>query len=463
MIVLLVPELLTNRRALARLLHFPENVGVRFHDLALGDDPLLPALLVWVEGLAQDATVVQNVLAPLSAYRGRPALEDVRRALPVMGASFAPTLGQVTEQLLSGRSALLADGWHGALILETAAREAQASDRAESTFTRDLRVNVGLLRRRTRTPRLLALRVRRDRPDAAEAALVFLAQKARPHLIRHLRRWVRTCVNEDLASRGMAVGAGTLWGMLPRLAATGRPDEAAMLLDHGYVLLLVDRLPHVFAAPLTLSVWLSAPGDVGMVLPARRALKLIRLLLHLLVLILPGAVVALMNYHVEMVPTAFLAAVASARENSPLGLYFEVLLLELFVDISRHVSFLNPAQISPGLLIVALVLIITLSVQTGFVGPVPALAAAVGALISLGLPWHNSAHVVRTWRYFLLFGSVVLGFFGMAAVFTIFLAYLLRASTWGVPFAGPAGALFRSGEARASGGRPQSPGGGRGA
>ncbi len=212
-----------------------------------------------------------------------------------------------------------------------------------------------------------------------------------------------------------------------------------MMLDAGFVVLLIDRVEYAFMAPVTLANWMTAPSDARFRLPHRRWLLRLRFGIALLVLFLPGAVVALMNYHQEMIPTAFLLSLGAARESAPFATIFEVLLLEGISEICREASLRLPQAVPIGLMSIVFVLIVLVGVQVGFLGPLPALAAIIGSLLALTLPSHGLAFVVRLGRFFLLFGATMLGFFGIATAATLLATYLCQVNSWGVPFLGPSG------------------------
>ncbi|HYG56569.1 MAG TPA: spore germination protein, partial [Symbiobacteriaceae bacterium] len=264
----------------------------------------------------------------------------------------------------------------------------------------------------------------------------------------------------EFAARGLWSSAGAVLGFLPRFDTTNQAHLAAMLLDTGHVMVLVDRLPTVHVAPVAISTWFASAGDYGTIYPVRRLKLVLRLTAYGAVLLLPGMLVSLMNYHMEMLPTAFLTAIASVRENSPFGIFFEVLWLEVLSEVgwtlSRHAS----AVISPGTMLNVLSLFFLLAVLAGFSGPAPAVMALTGAIVSLLLPSFDGVHVVRVWRFYLLLGAIILGFYGMAAVFTMMVVYLCTVRRWGVPFLSASGPKFTAPEGtavrppRQKGGRP---------
>lgn len=434
----LAESLAENRKRLAQTLRWPENIGFEMREVSI--DPQTTGLLVWVDGLTSTDTLPN-------------------RTESTSDFAFA------VKRLLAGWTLLLVDGRSSAVLLETQLREQSLATRRSvqgsgELFSRDLRANVALLRRRLQYADLLALPVPGSEQQAGGAALVYRKGKADPALVRAIRRWASANVHEEAAALGTLNRASAVYGLIPRFSVTPWADKAAAMVNAGYVVLLVDRIENGYTAPVTLADWMASPADHGLILPFRRWLLTGRLGVALAVMLLPGAAVSLMNYHVDMIPTAFLLAVGSARESAPFGIIFEVLLLELMSDVARGASSLLPFPLPAGMVIIAIALITLTAVQTGFVGPLPALAAVVGALISLTIPSTFVGYLVRLWRYLFIMAGAILGFFGMATAFAMFISYLCRAKTWGIPFIGPSGSHLTAPEADSSR-RPQAKGGKR--
>lgn len=452
-------SLTENRNLLADLLHYPSNIGIQMHPFRIGRSGP-DALLLWVDKLAADE-LVRQVLEHVTAYDGAPLPDAVAHSLPLPGQTWEERPEAVVAGLHNGHAALLADGWSRSLLVEMAApfqRDArqQAGDPHTDQFGTDLRSNVGLLRQRIQDPDLLALPVRLRRQGRGECALVYLRSKARPSLVRLVRLWTYRHMGEETATQGVANPVSAVFGLLPRWDTSRWPDAAATLLDRGHLLLITDRSKTVLAAPVTAAAWLTAPSDFSLRLPLKRWLARLGILLYLIVLLLPGTVVALMNYHTDMVPTAFLAAVVSYRENAPFGLVFEILFVELLVEVGREAAWRLPERMPIGLVLITQVLIAMVLIHSGLVGPIANMAGILGSLASLALIDYGATYLVRIWRFYLLLAAVAFGFFGMATVMVMLLTYLCMAKPWGIPFLGPSGWEYSSPEANAaSGPRPK--------
>ncbi|HYF77867.1 MAG TPA: spore germination protein [Symbiobacteriaceae bacterium] len=459
-------DLLTNRNRLAKLLHWPENIGIEMRDITIGGDP---GLLVWVHGLVRLELLDMTILPALASGSASGALPfaEITERLVAHRPRITADLPDAVNAIFAGNLLVLMDGVAEALLIDAADfpnhhAQQRSPDPSDDIFGRDARFNLALLRKRLRDPALIAREVKLKRPRAGLVALVHMEGRADRRVLRAVRRWLYEHGGEESVQRGIPPGAGAVFGAVPCFDSIIWPDKVAGLLSTGYVAVIVDRVVAAFVAPVTAGMAMVAPNDLGLHYPLRRFLVRFRIALHFLVLMLPGVVVALMNYHQEMIPTSFLIAVASVRENAPFGVFFEVALAEVVVEMIREATFRLEVHLPIGAASIVVVLVFILVVFAGYLGPLPAIAAALGSIASLALPDYAGAYMVRIWRYYLLIAAMLFGFFGMAAVLKLFLVLLCQSRTWGVPFLGPAGLHLTSVETMSSNRSNRLGGSGRG-
>lgn len=439
--------------AVATILHWPSNLGIEFRPVRLQTQPATELLVLFVQGLADEELVRRLAIEPLEqAILQRPGSG---RIMPVMLPDIlaAPRMRMVRELsdairgVLEGDTALFFDGAGEAMLIATRAPVARPVGNSvpdnpyKEIFGPDLTENVALIRKRLRAPILVAEPHDLPRERAARAAILYAEGRADPAVLRQVTEWLEQCAGEEALHRGLG-GTPAFVGLLPRLLSSPWPDRAAALLDTGHVIALVDRLPFAYVAPVTAPSLVSGPGDENLRRPIAGLLRLLRIALAVLILTGPATVVALMNYHQEMIPTPFLLGLASVRENAPLPIIAEVLGLELLQEVIRATSARLPAPVALGHTLLASMILAGVLVFGGIVAPVPAIISVIVTTAALGLPNSDLVHLVRAWRWPLIGGAAVFGLFGIAAVGFLLATYLTQAESFGVPFIGETGIKF---------------------
>ena len=439
-----------SRRMMENALHCPGNLGIQFRSLRLPNKAATPVLALFIIGLADEELIRHRILEPLerAANLGpQPAPRDLMNILPAARIQVVGSSAELIQQVLEGETALFIEGAAEALVVST---EAKASNPAggmvsehptKELFGRDLLGNIALIRTRLRDPALIAEPQVLPR-GRGTAAVVYLEGRADPAVLSQIRQWVKHRTGEEAMRRGLSAGLNGKIGLLPTTLTSKWPDKAATLLDAGYVAVLMDGLHLAYLAPVTSPAMLLGPLDDTLARPISVWLRGIRLLAAGLVLLAAGVVVALMNYHQEMMPTPFLLALASVRENAPLPILAEMLLLETLQELVREVGFHLPGRLAPGAALIAGKVLILIMVQSGVVDGLLGAISVAMAYVMLGLLNYDLIYLVRFWRFLIIFGAGIFGFYGIAAVTFLMAAYLTQAESFGVPFLGETGVHF---------------------
>lgn len=454
--------------AIATMLSWPNNLGVELRPIRMRTRPETALLAVFVQGLTDEEVVRVRVMEPLV----RAALEqpEATQLLPqhLGGILPAPRLRIVTQMseavrgILDGSTALFFDGVQEAVLVQTEGPATRPPGRGVEGFTQkevfglDLSHNVALVRQRVRDAALVAESASLPQERARGAAILYRNGRADPVVVDKVKVWLQSRAAKEALHRGLAAGIPGVLGMLPDLMSTRWPDNVACLMDAGYVAVLVDRLPYAYVAPVTAPALLLSPGDENLRRSVAAVATVIRLVLAMVVMTASGSVVALINYHQEMVPTPFLLIVAGTRESSAFPIVFEVLALEVLQEVFREAAFRMPLAISPGQALLAGELMVLILVQTSLVGPVPAVISAVVSVASLSLTSYDAFHLVRVWRFFMIISAGIFGFLGLAFTAFLLATYLTQARSFGAPFFGekgfrltiPAGTSSRGGASR---------------
>lgn len=435
-------------KAIATLLSWPNNLGIEFRPVRLRTRPETALLAVFVRGLVDEESVRLRVMEPLvRASREQPEVvlpQHLDGLLPAPRLRTVQDLSEAVRGILEGCTALFFHETQEAVLVQTEGPATPAGRGVEGfthkeVFDLDLSRNVALIRQRVRDAALIAEPASLPQERARGAAIIYRKGRADPFVVDQVKVWLRSRAAKEALHRGLAAGVPGMLGMLPDLMSTRWPDNVACLVDAGYVAVLVDRFPYAYVAPVTAPALLLSPGDENLRRPVTSAATVVRLALAMVVMTASAAVVALINYHQEMVPTPFLLIVAGTRESSAFPIVFEVLVLEVLQEVFREAAFRMPLAISPGLALIAGELMVLILVQTSLVGPVPAVVTAVVSIASLSLTSYDAFHLIRVWRFLMIMSAGIFGFLGVAFTAFLLAAYLAQARSFGVPFFGERG------------------------
>ncbi|HEY3364947.1 MAG TPA: spore germination protein [Symbiobacteriaceae bacterium] len=442
------------RAAVAKILRWPQNVGIEMRTIHLQTCPATDLVVVFIRGLADEELVRSWAIEPLQRLAmERPELGPLTGALceavlPAARLRQVDLMPDLIDAVLGGATALLLEGPGGAVVVETrkpATRPVGSlvmDNPYKEIFGPDLPDNVGLIRCRLHNPDLLAEYVDLPEGRPGRALLVQMVGKADPALVAKVRDWVLRRAGEQRFRLGQAAGQAGMFGLLPDIGSTHWPDKAATLLDAGYVVAMVEQVPMAFVAPVTTAALLLGPGDDQLRRPISIMLRYVRVALCVVIITAPALVVALLNYHHELIPTPFLISLAASRESAALPVIGEIAVLQILQEIIRESMFRLPMRISTGSGVIAGLLLCLILFHSGLVGAVPAFASALTAFATFGLPSYTLIYLVRIWQYPMILGAAVFGLYGITAVTFAFATYLCQAKSFGVPYISETGVQF---------------------
>ncbi|MGE5554521.1 MAG: spore germination protein [Betaproteobacteria bacterium] len=452
------PNLDATLRRVKEELDARNNSDVVIRDFRLAVQPPRRAFLLYIDGLADRATVSETILTPLmllARLNGDSARGDLlsvveERLAPGAAAVRESTLSAVLDKVLSGMTALFLDGSREALLIESKGWERRGVERPQEepgargpqdSFTESLRTNTALIRRRLRTPQLTIENLQVGRLSRTDVALVHLRGLTNEKLVEEVRRRLRGVAVDHLQA------SGTLEQLIedrPRslfsqVLLTERPDRAAGFLSEGYVVLLVDNNPIALAVPGTFTAFFHAPDDYYLRSPFGTFARFVRVLALGLALLLPALYVGATTYHQAMIPPPLLLSIAATRERVPFPTLLEVLLMESSFELVREASLRVPAVIGGTISIVGALILGQAAVAANLISPLLVVMVALTGLGSFCVPDYSASFSLRIARFLLIVLAALAGFFGVSLGLFFLLVHLGSLQSFGVPYLSPIG------------------------
>ena len=224
---------------------------------------------------------------------------------------------------------------------------------------------------------------------------------------------------------------------LPQLISTERPDKATNFLLEGRVVILVNGSPYSLIAPGTFIDFISSPEDLNLKFQFANLLKVIRILAVILTLLLPGFYVAITNFHQELIPTELLFAIVASRENIPLPIIFEILVMEISFELIREAGLRIPTPIGPTIGIVGALILGQAAVDANIVSPILIIIVAITAIASFAIPDFSFGFHCRITRFIYILLGYFLGFLGIGLCLFVHFLILSDLKSFGYSYLQP--------------------------
>ena len=353
---------------------------------------------------------------------------------------------QVQEEIFNGAVVLAVEGEKGFLSIPSPgySKRAIVEPPSESVlrgpregFIEDIETNLGLVRKRLKTPNLAVKNHVVGRRTQTKIAVVYLDDVASKKVVKEIEKRI-----EEFDIDGV-VDSYYIQEMLgskeerffKRIGTTEKPDVVVAKVLEGRVAIIVDGSPTVLTAPYVYFEDLQSPNDYYDI-PARSTIvRLLRLMGLLLAIMLPGIYVALQSYQYRVLPINFLISLLNSIEGLSFPPILEILFVLFLFEILGEASVRMPKQLGMALSIIGALILGNTAVQAGIITPPSIVVVAISGITIYIIPNQSSElSVIRT--VMTVLGGIS-GFYGLFIGFFVLLTYLVSIENFGAPYFAP--------------------------
>lgn len=453
----IVGELDKNLEFIKTVFYIPQNgdVVLREFEVIINQKPV-PAFAVYIDGLADRKVVADNILNPLMVLSNLDIKSEVtdimhfvKKHLMAYGQIMvAKTYDKVIEEINFGGCAVFIDGMRGAFTADVKGWEHRNISRPNTElvirgpqegFNEVLRVNTALVRKILKDEDLIVETILIGERSKTPCSLMYIKDIANDSLVNEVRRRLKSIKTDYLIDSGELeqLIEDSSYLPTPQLIATERPDRVAAYLSKGKVAVMMHGSPFCLVMPACAASLFHASEDSYIRFPYSNFLRLVRFLAATLSLLLPGIYVAVTNFHVEMLPTDLLLAIAASREKVPFPVIVEILIMEFSFELIREAGIRIPGPIGPTLGIIGALILGQAAVAANIVSPILIIIVAVTGIGSFAVPNFSAAFGFRILRFIYIILGAIAGFLGITL--GLFLHVLLQVDqkSFGVPFMTP--------------------------
>ena len=354
------------------------------------------------------------------------------------------------EEISRGSTALLFEGTAKAILIESQGWESRAMEEPGSEkairaprdgFVENIKTNTSLIRRRIRSPNLWIESLQRGSLSRTEVAFAYIKGLAGEEMLEELRSRLERIDVDAIQESGQLEEfiKDDFYSPFPAMLRTERPDRVVGGLLEGRVAVFTNHTPFVLLLPGDVNMYLHAPDDYNEIWPIGTFIRLLRYMSFLFSIFLPGLYVAILNYHLELLPSSLLLSIQAAREGVPLPLVGEMIIMDLVFEILREAGLRLPSAIGPAISIVGALILGEAAIWAGLVSPGVVITVAFTAVASFATPAFNLAVVGRMLRFFMTILGASFGFLGIQVGFLVLLVHIVSLRSFGYPMFAPFG------------------------
>ena len=443
---------------------FSDCADIKMVEMSIGTNKQVRCMVAYIEVVYGASNYGASEIGRLIGVLADKHVEEIHELLKINGKGLTDVtlyddLKQAAEGLLTGDISLFVDGLDRVLKIPDRGYPRMGVQQAESEkvirgsnegFSDSIKMNTALVRKRLRTPELKNVETQAGRRSATLINLMYMEGIARKEVLDEIMRRLEGFEIDGILDSGMIEQLSEAhWASpFPQFQTTERPDRAVHALLEGRIVLLCDNSPLALILPTDYNSFLQTSDDYYNRFEIASLERIIRYLAAFFALSLPGLYLAVSNFHTSLLPTKLLLTFAQARAGVPFSSLVEVLLMELSFELLREAGVRLPGAMGNTIGIVGGLIIGSAAVEAGIASPVVVIVVAFTALCSFAIPNEEFATAFRLLKFFLIFASAWLGFFGYLAGLFAILIHLSGLRSFGVPYLMPFAASDVEGNAQ---------------
>jgi len=325
---------------------FKDANDIIFRKIDAGENKKIKMLLVYVDGMTTKEAISEYAVDKLMQNLDLQKLEKndselqnaiVNTNIAITEVQVIQTIQECIDKILSGETVLLIDGCSKAIMLSSRGwpmrgiQEPSAETLirgARDGFNETMKVNITLIRRRIRDPKLKVKYMQVGSRSKTDISIIYIEDIVNKTVLETVEKRIKN-IDIDAVLESSYIEEmieDDIYSPFPQIENTERPDAAASALLEGRVVITVDNTPSVLIAPAIFVSFMQSSEDYYERWMPSCVTRMIRYLALPIVMLLPALYVAVTQYHPNLLPTQLALYVAASRANVPFPPYFEALL-----------------------------------------------------------------------------------------------------------------------------------------
>ncbi|MDN4495553.1 spore germination protein [Ureibacillus aquaedulcis] len=437
-------SLTTNLNTINSLYSLPENSDVKVRPFTVGEMQK-KAIVVYISTITDGQKIDEHIIRPLLKSK---SLDQVDNIITAEEITTVKVIEEAVVGINGGNTVLFIDGEDSAYTISTSKFEGRGIEKAENevvlkgskdAFNEMATSNISLLRKRIKNESLVVETTNVSKRTNNEAYLLYIKDLANEDILNDVRQRINSLDVDSIQNAAVLEQyiEERQKSLLPTVLYTERPDRTATFLENGYIVLLMDNSPEAIIMPATFWSFFHNAEDHYLRFIFGNFIRALRLLALFITLFISAFYISVTNYHVEMVPADLLLAISATREIVPFPAIVEILLMEIAFELIREAGLRVPSPIGPTIGIVGALILGQAAVQANIVSPLVVIIVALGGLSSFAIGDISMNFSIRVLRFLFIFSAALFGFYGMTALFTVGIVYMVSMKSFGVPYLAP--------------------------
>jgi len=405
--------------------------------------------IFYIESLVEKSLFSASVLSPLQEFlktqnqeKNKIKLEKIKtEVLSLFSIEEVKEIKNILKDILCGSAVLVFEEKAISIPLYKTEKRAVAEPPTSKVikgpregFVEDIYTNIGLIRKRLKTPNLQLVDLVVGRQTNTNISVVYLKGIARNDILEKILKRLNE-IDIDGIIDSYYIESFLEDGRIKffkRVGSTEKPDILCSKLLEGRIAIFVDGSPIVLTLPFVLFEDLQSSQDYFTIPAMATFARIMRIFGLIFAVTAPGIYVALQSYNYRILPINFLISILSSIEGLSIPPLIEILVVLFLFEIITEASLQMPNSLAMALSIIGALALGNTAVDAGIISPPSIVVVATSSVALYVIPDEISENRLMRILFTLLGG--IIGLYGVVTAFIIIVSYLTSIKSFGVPY-----------------------------
>jgi hypothetical protein len=424
----------------------------------LDSEMKLQACAFYFNGIADDKRLNEHVLKPLMSHSGGwdpgdfPAADRVdlivRTSISVGQLRKSDSFAVMVHSIFDGMLVLIFETIQEAVIIDIHGGVARAVEEPPSEkairgpregFIENLDINLSMIRRHLRTPRLVINKTTVGRRTRTPVAVIYIDDIADAGLVEQVNRRLDRIDIDGVISAGNIIQyiEDKPYSLFPQVWTSERPDKTIAELLEGRIAVIVDGTPTAIFLPALFVEFFQASEDYLERTFLGSYLRFARFIAFFIAVSLPALYIGAISFTPELVPLDLVVSIAQARKEVPFPVLIETLLQEFIIQMVIEAGLRLPGPVGQTAGVVSGIVLGQAAISAKLASPAVIIIISITTICTFILPSGPLVQATRILRLPLIFLTAGFGLFGFSLGWLIMLTHLSSLESLGLPYFAP--------------------------
>ena len=357
-------------------------------------------------------------------------------------------LNEVYYYLASGYTCLFINNEKKFIVIETKLKldrgVAESSSEPlirgpKDSFTENNAVNLGLIRKRIKDPKLRIDEIKLGRRTNSKTSIIYIDDIVNKDSVKKIKNNLSKIDIDGILDTGYLRDflEKNQKSLFPKIISTERPDLACQSLLNGKIVIMVENSPYAIILPAILPDFFKTSEDYYQSSVSSSFSRILKWIAFIITITAPAIYIACMTFNQEMIPDQLLISLATQRSQVPFPTFMEVVIFVIFFEILREADIKSPNASGASMSIVGALILGDAAVTAGIVSPFVIIVVAITSVCELVFTDMDFINAIRQWRLLFIFSTVFTGLIGIVVIALILIIELASLASLEVPYLSP--------------------------